>query len=152
MKWLLKIIIIISKKCPLRSLSEIWSGNVLCTFVYSHTGSGKTHTMLDCGSQIPGMYRLTADYIFDQLSLTNKENNKVHNNNTKKDEILLEASFSELYRSKMCDLFSPQLVECFIRESNDGIVNSCDQNRLEHYFERVLITFADCFILAQRIM
>ena len=60
--------------------------------------------MLDYGSQIPGMYGLTAHNIFDQLSLTNKENNKVHNNNTKKDEILLEASFSELYRSKMHDL------------------------------------------------
>ena len=96
------------------SIDNIFNGFTVCSFAYGHTGSGKTYTILGYDPiESPGMYRLTAKYIFDKLAVINKD---IDN---EQDKVLISCRFAELYQGKVRDLFG-DLVECHVRESDDG--------------------------------
>lgn len=108
------------QKTIVPNIKSFFDGNVVCSFAYGHTGSGKSHTMLGYPAKgVPGMYELTAHHIFKELD---EINNKL-NLKSQGLEIYLEIRFSELYNGKMRDLFSDELVECFIRESEDHTIH-----------------------------
>ena len=125
--------------CIEPSLPKIMNGKTVCCFAYGHTGSGKTHTMLGKYTNhnynendeykisnvalVPGMFQLTCDYLFKQIS---KINQNIKDN---KDKIFLNVQFVEIYKKKVYDLFSKTIdnnnekSEAFIRQgSNDWFV------------------------------
>ncbi|CAD8207450.1 unnamed protein product [Paramecium octaurelia] len=80
-------------------------------FAYGQTGSGKTHTMLgDVEKQIPGMYILAANDIFQLLQQPEFQH------------LIVGVSFFEIYCGKLFDLLN-QRGQIQIREDAKGNVN-----------------------------
>ena len=79
--------------CIEPSSAAMFNGKTVCCFAHGHTGSGKTCTY-NVGKydrNVPGMFELTANYLFKEI---NKINSTIKHDNDKK---LIEMQFAEIF-------------------------------------------------------
>eukprot|EP01083_Nonionella_stella_P092615 259308_1 len=108
------------------SIPYLFDGDHVCVFAYGHTGSGKTHTIFGYKDE-PGMYQLFARNLLNDKRVQDPE------------DVFVEIRFCELYQGKVYDLLSQEKRECFVRESQNGVVHiraepvKCDDGKIRAY-------------------